>query len=226
MSTLLKIIVKNSQSVQNQFFFFQEPAIYTGGPTVYTNSLYQRTLQAANMGGEITFMTNLQFYAAVQETGTATPQVGQSSGYESAEQAIDLTAKGNNPANHNSAAMSYDPTGDSLGLAAPVNMAGVQEGAFRVVTAKYQPPKYFNVGSSVTVNSQIVLSNFVVGQPQSNVDCEPILKYYVQTGSYVPGTVMDFTLSSTKAALCDFTGGYVQAVVTYKPNGDWDVQMS
>lgn len=226
MSTLLKIIVKNAQNNPNQFFFFQQPAIYTGGPAVYTNSVYQRTLQAASMGGEITFMTNLQFYAAVQETGTATPQIGQSSGFESAEQAIDLTAKGNSPPNHNCAAMSYDAPSDSLGLAAPVNTAGVQEGAFRVITAKYQPPKFFNVGSSVTVNGQIVLSNFVIGQPQTNVDCEPILKYYVQTGAYVPGTVMDFTESSVNAALCDFTGGYVQALVSYQSDGSWNVQMS
>ena len=227
MSTLLKIIVFNETLYQANFFFFQQPAIYAGGQTVYTNSLYNRALPPAGSGSSLTFQTNLQFYAAVQEANTSTPPVGQSSGFETATQAIDLAAKGNSPQNHDSTTMTWDQTSQALGLTVPVNNASVQPGAFRITTAQYIPAiTPFNAGSAVTVNSSVVLSNFVVAPPLTNIDCQPVLKYYVQTGNYQPGTVMNFSESSVSSALCDFTPGFTQAVVTYKNDGTWDVKMS
>lgn len=226
MSTLLTINVTNAQAVSNDFFFFQQPAIYTGGPTVYSNSLYNRTLPQASEGGLITFMANLQFYAAVQEANNAVPAVGKTSGFETASQAIDLAAKGNTPANHDASTMSWDANTQALGLAQPVNDPQAVAGSFRITTAKYSPPSNFNAGSATHVNGGVVLSNFVLAKPQTHIDCEPILKYYVQTGGYQPGTVMDFSQSSVNSALCDFTGGYVRADVTYETDGSWSVNMS
>jgi hypothetical protein len=92
------------------------------------------------------------------------------------------------------------------------------------VTATYDPTVTpFNVGSATFVNNDIVLSNFVVGPPNTNVDCQPILKFYVQTGSYLPGTVMNFTSSSVNSAVCDFTGGKTSIKVVYNTNGTWSV---
>jgi len=227
MATLLKIIVKNGQDNPNSFFFFQQPAVYIGGPKVYSNSIYARSLPPSNQGSTITMAANLQFYAGVQEANTSTPPVGEVSGFESAVQAIDLAAKGNKPQHLDCATMTWDQDTKSLGLQQPVNAEGVQEGAFRIITATYKPNlNPFNAGSAIMVNNNVVLSNFVVASPQTNVDAQPILKYYVQTGTYQAGTVMNFSVSSVKAALCDFTGGYAQAVVTYKDDGGWDVTMS
>lgn len=225
MSTLLKINVVNGQESQNTFFFFQQPAVYAGGATVYSNSIYSRTLGPASQGAQITFQSNFQYYAVVQEAATATPVVGVSSGYESAIQQIDITAEGNTPQHANSTVMSWSEK--VLGLSKPVNVATVQPGAFRITTAKFtSSPDYFNVGSGCTVDGSIVLSNFVVALPQRDVDCQPVLKFYVQIGSYLPGVVMNFTESSVNTAVCDFTGGYTTANVTYKADGDWDVHMS
>jgi hypothetical protein len=227
MSTLLKIIVANGQKTQNNFFFFQQPAVYTGGPKVYSNSIYARALPPTGSGSTITMLANLQFYAGVQEANTSTPPVGQVSGYESASEAIDLAAADNKPPNHDCTTMTWDKEAGALGLTAPVNAPDVQAGAFRIITAKYDPAVTpFNAGSAVMVNDNIVLSNFVVAGPQRNIDCQPILKYYVNIGSYQAGTVMNFTQSSDNAALCDFTGGFVQAYVTYTADGGWDVKMS
>lgn len=227
MSTLLKINVTNAQPNNNNFFFFQKPAVYIGGQQVYSNSLYKRTLGPASGGGEITFMSNLQFYAAVQQTDTATPPVGDDSGYESAIQAIDLAAKNNQPPNHDSAIMSWDSNTQALGLASPTNDPEVQSGAFRITTATYSaPPTFFNAGSATMVNGGVVLSSFVNAQPQTRIDCQPVLQYYVQTGEYRAGTVMNFSESSVDAASCDFTGGYVTANVVYQTNGSWKVVMS
>ena len=152
-----------------------------------------------------------------QQPANTVPQVGQSSGYSSASRAIDLATtdgKGND-----STIASVNP----LSLSAPANTAGVQPGAFRITTPVFSAPPYYNVGSAVNVNGGIVLSNFVQANPNSNTDCQPILKYYVATGLYTPGSVMNFTQSSATAALCDFTGGYTVANVTLNQDGSWKV---
>lgn len=219
MSTLLTINVKNLETATQGFYFFQQPAIYTGGQQVYSNSLFSESLaNYGDSGSMLTFQVNLQFYAGIQEAHS-TPQIGQSSGYSSASRAIDLAPASGTANDWTTASVS------PLGLTQPVPGTGVQQGAFRITTPTYQPPAVYNVGSAVEVNGGIALSNFVVANPANNTDCEPILKYYVQTGSYTPGTVMDFTQSSTNAALCDFTGGHTIMDVTLNADGTWSVQV-
>ncbi len=216
MSTLLTINVINMESATQDFYFFQQPSIYSGGSQVYTNSLYSQSLGShSQFTSTLTFQVNMQFYAGIQQAH-GTPQVGQSSGFSSASRAIDLAPAGSGAANDCTTA-SVSP----LGLTQPTQGVGVQPGAFRIITPTYSPPAVYNVGSAVEVNGGIALSNFVVANPASNTDCQPILKYYVQTGSYTPGTVMNFTQSSTNAAVCDFTGGHTIINVTLNDDGTW-----
>ena len=77
----------------------------------------------------------------------------------------------------------------------------------------------------MAVNGGMAPSNFVVANPGSNTDCQPILRYYVQTGSYSAGSVINFSQSCVYAAVCDFTGGYSVINVTLNPDGTWNVQM-
>ncbi|MFA7413895.1 MAG: hypothetical protein WC048_05370 [Rhizobium sp.] len=219
MSTLLTINVTNLESATQGFYFFQQPAVYSGGGPVYSNSLYSQSLgNYGDTGSTLTFQVNLQYYAGIQQAHS-TPQVGQSSGYSSASRAIDL-APASGTANDWTTA-SVNP----LGLTQPTVGTGVQPGAFRITTPTYDPPAVYNVGSAVEVNGGIVLSNFVVANPSNNTDCQPILKYYVQTGAYTPGTVMNFTQSSVNAAVCDFTGGHSVINVTLNSNGTWSTQI-
>lgn len=221
MSTLLTINVTNNAADSNNFFFFQKPAIYVGGQQIYSNSLYQRLLEPFNEGGTIlTFQSNVQYYAAVQEASSAAPPVGSASGYESSIRPINLTAS-----------TSTDPNCTTmllpLGLTPPTYDSSVQAGAFRIKMAEYtSPPTFYNAGSAVMVNGGVVLSNFINAQPLNNIDCQPILTFYVSTGTYTQGTVMNFTQAAQKAALCDFTPGYQTANVTYNSNGTWTVNMS
>lgn len=219
MSTLLTINVKNLEKATQGFYFFQQPAIYTGGHQVYSNSLFEKNLaNYSDSGSMLTFQVNMQFYAGIQQAHS-TPQVGQSSGYSSASRAIDLASATGSTNDWTTASV------NPLGLPQPTVGTGVQPGAFRITTPSYDPPAVYNVGSAVEVNGGISLSNFVVANPANNTDCEPILKYYVQTGSYTPGTVMDFSQSSTNAAVCDFTGGHSIMDVTLNADGTWGVQI-
>ncbi|WP_421697292.1 hypothetical protein [Ancylobacter sp.] len=219
MSTLLTINVTNRISATQNFYFFQQPSIYTGGSRVYSNSLYCQSLgNYDSTGSVLTFQVNIQSYACIQQTANE-PQIGQPSGFASAVRAIDL-APVSGTANDSTTA-SVNP----LGLSPPTVGQYVQPGAFRIITPTYQPPYMYNIGSAVQANGSVMLSNFVVASPANTTDCQPILRYYVQTGSYIPGSVINFTQSSVSAALCDFTGGYSTINVTLNQDGTWTVQM-
>lgn len=217
MSTLLTINLKNLESATQNFYFFQQPAIYTGGAEVYSNSLWSASLaNYGTSGGILTFQVDLQFYAGIQQAH-GQPTVGQSSGFASAIQSVDLAPPTGTADDWTTASV------DPLGLTPATAGAGVQPGAFRITTPVYEPPAIYNVGSMVAANGGVVLSNFVVANPNSNTDCQPVLIYYVQTGDYTPGTVMNFTQSSVGAAICDFTGGYTVIDVALDANGVWAV---
>lgn len=223
MATTITINVRNkSPSVQN-FFFFQQPAAYSGGQQVYTNSLYTQALMPyATSGAVLTFTMVLQYYAGVQQQ-VQPPEVGQPSGQLAASQAINLTPAQGGAVTNNTTTMTVSP---SLGLSLPVSTDGPQAGAFRIVTPVYSPTlAAYNAGSAVqTVTGAITLSNFVTAMPNTNLDCQPVIKFYVQTGTYTAGTVMNFTSSSLTAALCDATPGYTTFEVYYNEDGTWEVR--
>lgn len=222
MATTITINVRNNSSLLQNFFFFQQPAVYVGGQEVYTNSLYsQAVLPYASSGAVLTFSVVLQYYAGVQQQVNP-PVIGQPSGQLAASQPIGLTpAQGGTPTN-NTTMMTVSP---SLGLSIPVSTAGPQAGSFRIVSPVFNPVlANYNAGSAVqTLTGGIILSNFVTAQPNNNIDCQPIIKFYVQTGTYTAGTVMNFTSSSATAAVCDATPGYSSFNVTYNADGTWTV---
>ncbi|HJV42964.1 hypothetical protein [Caulobacter sp.] len=219
MSVLLTINVINRQNFTQGFYFFQQPALYSGGSTVYSNSLYSQNLGNYDATGAIlTFQVSMQYYAAIQQAHSL-PSVGQSSGYATAMRPIALAPAGGTANDWTTASV------NPLGLTAPTVGVGVQPGAFRITTPPYAPPALYNIGSAVQVNGGVTLSSFVIANPASNTDCQPILEYYVQTGQYTAGTVINFTQSSVNAAICDFTGGYSVINVTLNPDGTWTTQV-
>ena len=218
MATLLTINVKNLQADNRTFYFFQEPAIYVGGGSVFSNSLYSQTVgNWQQTAGIATFRVDLQYYAGIQQAH-GMPVVGTDSGFPSAARPIDLALASGTSNNWTTATV--DPV---VGLSPPVPGSGVEKGSFRISLPTYNPDLTYNVGSAVSVDGGIILSNFVKGQPGSDTDCQPVLKFYVGTGAYTPGTTMNFDQVSTNAALCDFTGGIQVIDVVLQPDGNWEV---
>jgi hypothetical protein len=164
----------------------------------------------------------LQYYAGAQQQ-VSPPVVGQASGQLAAIQAINLTPAAGGAQTNNTTTMTVSP---SLGLSPPVSTVGPQPGSFRIITPVFNPVlTAYNAGSAVqSLSGAITLSNFVTAQPNSNLDCQPVIKFYVQTGTYTPGTVMNFTSSSINSALCDATPGFSTFNVTYNIDGTWTVQ--
>ncbi|MBP7704722.1 MAG: hypothetical protein KA105_05495 [Caulobacter sp.] len=218
MSTLLTINVQNNSPMTEMFYFFQQPAVFTGGGMAYSNCLMAEALGSySQTGAVLTFQATAQPYACIQQAHT-TPQIGQMSGYATATRPIDLAT---GSAANDATVASVNP----LGLSQPSPQAGVQPGAFRITTPAYAPPATYNIGSAVQVGWGPMLSSFVTANPNYNVDCQPVLKFYVQTGNASPGSVINFSQASVNAALCDFTSGYSVINVTLNPDGTWTVQM-
>jgi hypothetical protein len=223
MATKITINVTNNSPNSQNFFFFQQPAVYSGGPKVYTNSLYsQEVLPYSTSGSVLSFTMILQYYAGVQQQ-VEPPQIGQPSGQLGAIQAIDLTPASGGTPTKNTTTMTVDP---SLGLSPAFTTQDPQSGSFRINTPVYDPALMnYSAGSAVqSLTGAITLSNFVTAQPNTHLDCQPIIKFYVQTGDYTAGTVMNFTSSSATAALCDATPGFTTFNVSYNSNGTWTVK--
>ncbi|MDZ7320087.1 hypothetical protein N4G41_00355 [Kosakonia sacchari] len=222
MSTRLKFNVKNLSNHPLDFFFFQQPAIYTGGSKVYSNSIQSVLLGPYSEGASTyTFLLNLQFFAGAQQRYTP-PDVGQQAGYLSAIRAVDLTPADTSTAKNNSTTLSLSP----FGLATPAADSTAQPGSFRFVSPVFNPDlnDIIYAGSAVQLaDGSVVLSNFTTLFPNQNLDCQPILKFYLQTGTYEAGTVMNFTSSSQTAAHCDATTGENTFDVTYNADGTWTV---
>jgi hypothetical protein len=213
---MITINVTNATPMLQDFFFFQQPAKYSGSAPVYTNSLYTEALPS-NMVLSFTMM--LQYYARVQQQ-VPQPTIGQA-----ASQAIGLTPAPGGTPTANTTHMSVSP---SLELSAPVSTIGPRPGSFRIVTPDYDPGlAAYNAGSALpALQGGTTLSNFVTAQPNSNIDCQPVMVFYVQTGIYAPGTVIDFATSSLYAVACDATSGSTTFNVTYNADGTWTVQPS
>lgn len=223
MATTITINVTNNSPYLQNFYFFQQPAQYSGGQQVYTNSLYtQALLPYKTSGAVLSFTMILQYYAGVQQQ-VAPPIIGQPSGQLAAIQPINLTpAAGGQPTN-NTTSMTVQP---SLGLSPAVSTTGPQTGSFRIITPTFNPMlSNYNAGSAVqSLSGAVTLSNFVTAQPNNNLDCQPVIMFYVQTGTFTPGTVMNFTNSSINAAICDATQGFTTFNVSYNIDGTWTVQ--
>jgi hypothetical protein len=206
------------------FYFFQKPAQYVGGDKIYSNSIYNSKLRPSSHGGQLKFSLLQQYYAGV-ETQAGSIIVGQASGTIIAIQPIELAS---------SDPQSKDVTDivgmelDPLGLTEPRSAKPeekVTDGSFRIITPSFNPDtQKYNAGLGVTLeDGSYSLSNFINAEPSKNIDCQPIVIFYIQTGGYVQGDVINFTSSSVGAAVCDATNGTTTFNVSYEKDGSWVV---
>lgn len=214
-------IESKSPSPQN-FYFFQKPAIYIGGQTVYTNSVGSGTLPAYNpsVTNQIQFSLEQKYYAGVQKQMEPIIEGKTQIGLVSQAEMELSTGAGSEK---DSTIMKIAQS--SLYLTPPVNSPGVQQGAFRITTEQFNPlVQKYNAGlSNINGDGQIVLSNFIIAEPNKNIDIQPVTIFYINTGDYQAGTVVNFTTSSATAAICDATSGKTNFKVTYNSDGSWTV---
>lgn len=214
-------VTNNSNRIQD-FFFFQEPAIYTNGAQVFSNSLYHAKLRPHALSGAVlTFKMSRQYFAGAQNQAAA-PAGGRFSGDTTACQPIEL-ASSDGTTTKCATSMSIGP----LGLSPAASLDGVQPGAFRIVAPIYNPKQdgNFHIGSAVqnAAGGPATVSSFIVAQPNQSLDCQPVLTFYVQAGACPIGQMINFTSASDTAAACDMSAGDATFNVTYNVDGTWSV---
>jgi len=223
MANVYRIAVSNNSPEPQTMFFFQEPAKYIGQDEIYTNSLAHVAMSAKPVSGQAQaqFLMELQFYAGIQ-TQTKPPQVGVAEVSSIVEVPVDLSSSGNKTTK-SLTKMSISDQG-ALSLSPPVSGTGIEGGAFRIVTPTFNAvTQSYNAGLAAMANGNILLSNFIIADPNKNIDVQPIVKFYVATGSYTAGTVVDFDSVSVTAALCDASQGDENFHVIYNQDGTWTV---
>ena len=223
MATTYQITVTNNSSEPQTMFFFQQPAAYSGGSQVYTNSLASEPMSAKPSVGisQVQFSIVDQYYAGIQ-TQTSPPQIGVANVTSIVAVPIDIASSGSTNET-DLTNMSVSEQG-AISLSPPVNGTGVESGAFRIITPVFNPAtQSYNAGLAAMANGELVLSNFITAQPNQDIDVQPIVTFYVATGSYTAGTVVNFDSVSASSALCDATGGKEDFQVTYNANGTWTV---
>lgn len=220
MSAVYTLNVTNNSFSAQDFYFFQKPAFYSDGAQVYSNAIFSATLLPhASSGSILTLRLLQQHYAGVQIQAHP-PVPGQASGHMTASQPIDLTTTSQTK---NSTHMIVTP---SLGLTPPTHTAGVRQGAYRIAIPGFNPStNQYNAGLAIKNMSTgaVVLSNFVTAQPNQNLDCQPVPAFYVNTGRYKEGEVIDFPNASIGAALCSMDSGVTTLNVTYNIDGTWSI---
>lgn len=214
-NSFIQIYVRNEANFESDFYIFQRPAIYTGRAKVYINSLGMETLTSKEE--QIQWSFAMQHRIAVQRK-SCKPQIG---GTVVSHQITELCTE--QKCENDAVRFKIDDLGDPhlYDLHTDPN---VQKGAMRVVTPIYPPGKgVFNVGLGTVSNGVLLLSNFIVARPNNNIDIQPINQFFVATGSYKTGHVVNFTESSVQSALCDATNGQTVFYVSLKSDGTWTV---
>lgn len=222
MRSMVTINLRNETHGKQDFYLFQQPAIYTGGGVVYSKCLGSVALDSYYSTGLIyTFQVERQYYAGTE--GTFAGTVG-AAGFGLVCRAIELTPHEDADAvSKNWTTATVRP----IALSEPTNGEGVRPGAFRISTPSFDEGLLYNAGSVVKIfdgDSKTVLSNFVKAEPLANFDVQPVLKFYVQTGHSFSGEALDFSRSSKEAALIDFTGGHDTCEVTLSWSG-WRAEL-
>ncbi|HEV7644979.1 MAG TPA: hypothetical protein VGO50_13625 [Pyrinomonadaceae bacterium] len=215
MPTTYTIKVINNSPNPQTFYIFQQPAIYSEGSKVYSNSIFSMPLSTQM---QLSLSLPAQYYAGVQPQ-LEPVKLGQANLTPNASVPIDLCSTGNES---DTTTMSV---ADGLTLSDAANGEGLEEGAFRIFTPVFTPSSAFsyNAGPALNVGGKIILSSFVTVSPDQIIDVQPVVRFYVSTGNYSATTVIDFETESARAALCDGTGGQTNFTATYNANGIWTV---
>lgn len=197
--------------------------MYKGGPKVYSNSLGSGFLPAFDdsLNAQLSFSIDVQYLAGAQKQ-MGSLKVGEMQVGKVSVAKIQLHTEGDDTKDTTS--MSIDAYG-MPDLSVPKDGDHVQDGAFRIVTPLYLPGDGpFIVGTAAISNDVLTMSNFISAVPGENFDIQPIVKFYIATGNYIAGQIVNFTESSAKCAVCDATSGETKFTVVYKEDGTFDVK--
>ncbi len=212
------IYVINNGATQD-FFLFQQSSVFSYNNSVRTViSLDTESLAPfQTFGTQLTFMVDKEVYAGAAtpiSTNYAMLSKSLAEGHQStAVQPVTNTA--------NSTTLSVSP----FGLTSPVADTSISSGSFQIQTPPYDPSlNTYYLGNAVkTTGGGIVLSSFVIANPNQKLKVTPQPIFGIGIGNNPSGTVLQSD-QINNVALCDFTVSSNAYTVTYTNTGTWVIK--
>ncbi|NLS01563.1 hypothetical protein HGP17_32415 [Rhizobium sp. P38BS-XIX] len=81
----------------------------------------------------------------------------------------------------------------------------------------------YDVGPMSIGTNGFVVPSVVEAEENRDAAGQPVVKFYVQTGLYAPGTIHDIAPSSANPVQTDFTLSYIVDSPDAAPNGVWTI---
>lgn len=219
--SIYTINITNMSSGFQSFYIFQAPFECATNSNIYSNSLFSAGLPPyENSGSTLQLQVSNQYYSAVQAQSSPL-MIGSTSSGSISAQPVTLT-NASDPSFNNVTYLNVNP----LGLAPACSQGGVTPGAFRVVTQNYNANSVgnINIGLATKINGSLVLSSFLEGQPGQNLDCSPTPIFFVQTGNFQAGSLINLYSAYQGAAICEATTENSNFNVTYNIDGSFSVK--
>lgn len=220
------ILVRNTSNTTQYFYLLQQQAVIKPPSSILSSCLgcglvgnYDST------GAQITFSLDAQVYAGAKSTMELQPQskfnaflaTSTSRANETSTSAImPVSLSGKQPLN--STTMTIYP----LGLSKPTHSGDLASGTFGVAVPTYnqtEPAKLYCGNAVKNQEGSIVLSSFVAPFPNQTLTCKSEQIYYVKAGYQAIGSIVDYDITTTNCAKCDFTSDMSTITVTYMANG-------
>ena len=223
------ILVRNTSNTTQYFYLLQQQAVITPASSILSSCLgCGQVGNYDSTGAQITFSFDAQVYAGAISTMALQPPsqfsamiaTSTSGANVTSTSAITAVLSGSPPLN--STTMTINP----LGLSKPTN-SDLAPGTFGVAVPTYnqtEPAKLYCGNAVINQDGSIVLSSFVAPFPNQNLTCKSEQIYYVKAGYHAIGSIVEYEITPTNSAKCDFTSDMSTITVTYKANGTFTTE--
>jgi len=224
MANTYQITIKNRSGSSQQYFLFSSPPKINASPSpnVFTN-VYQTAPTVPSGNGTARFTITSQFYAicGTNPTPLGAPVQISTSDFETVTLGTDTNPGTTTVVNVSEDAPAFDTN--------PI-VARSSDGGYLVVTQHdFTFPNQNNIfvglgadGSSGS--GDVVPLAIFPAHPGQSYNIFPVVTYYIGTGMYVPGEIIDVQDVGT-IQLLDFTGtNPKRVIVTHNPDGAYTVK--
>lgn len=223
------ILVRNTSNTTQYFYLLQQQAVITPASSILSSCLgCGQVGNYDSTGAQITFSFDAQVYAGAISTMALQPPTqfiamiatSTSGANVTSTSAITAVLSGSPPLN--STTMTINP----LGLSKPTN-SDLAPGKFGVAVPTYNqtvPAKLYCGNAVINQDGSIVLSSFVAPFPNQTLTCKSEQIYYVKAGYHAIGSIVEYDITPTNSAKCDFTSDMSTITVTYYANGTFTTE--
>ena len=190
------ISVFNNTGAAKQYFAFMAPPIVNVSTEVFSNVWVQWPMVTTGAQDQVTYSDQTYGFWSQLQASPATNTVVSCS----QSTAVDV-------AQNTSLFFTGDPA-KGLGFGAPANPGNASQGCYDIITkSDFTAANNFVFGLSRvgTGGSTPVPVATFAGSPNVTYNIQPVIKFWIAEGSYVPGTIINYQSASTVACGIDFT---------------------